>query len=97
LLITYGHGLHVTLKVIEQAHEFGLNMIVLPFHMSHAFQTLNASLFKPFKTTLKGKGMQLWLGWSAVNKKNCTCQMGGQSIKPNKTSKHGLRLHGCGL
>jgi hypothetical protein len=30
-------------------------------------------------------------------KKITLCQMGGQNIKPNKTSKHGLRLHGYGL
>jgi hypothetical protein len=53
LIIIDGHGLHVTLEVIKQAHEFGSNIIILPFHMSHALQTLSASYFKPFKTNLK--------------------------------------------
>jgi hypothetical protein len=36
LLILDGHGNHVTLKVIEHAKDFGLNMITLPSHTSHA-------------------------------------------------------------
>jgi hypothetical protein len=36
LLILDGHGSHVTLETIEQAQEFGLDMITLPFHTSHA-------------------------------------------------------------
>jgi hypothetical protein len=36
LLILDGNGSHVTLKVIERAKEFGLNMITLPSHTSHA-------------------------------------------------------------
>jgi hypothetical protein len=31
-----GHGFHVTLKAIEQAQAFGLYMIIIPSHMSHA-------------------------------------------------------------
>jgi hypothetical protein len=33
--------------------DFGLDMITLPSHTSHAFQPLNVSCFKPFKTTFK--------------------------------------------
>jgi hypothetical protein len=36
LLILDGHGSHVTLKAIEQAMDFGLDMITLPSHTSHA-------------------------------------------------------------
>jgi hypothetical protein len=53
LLILDGHGNHVILKVIEQAKYFGLNMITLPSHTSHALQPLNVFCFKPFKTTFK--------------------------------------------
>jgi hypothetical protein len=53
LLVLDGHGSHVTLKALKQAMTFGLNMITLPSHTSHAFQPLNVSCFKPFKTTLK--------------------------------------------
>jgi hypothetical protein len=41
--ITWGFflkGLHVTLKVIKQELEFGLNLIALPSHTSHAPSTL---------------------------------------------------------
>ncbi len=36
LLVLDGHGSHVTLKVIKHGQEFGLNMITLPSHTSHA-------------------------------------------------------------
>jgi len=53
LLILDGHGSHVTLKALEQAMAFGLDMITLPSHTSHALQPLDVSCFKPFKTTFK--------------------------------------------
>ncbi len=36
LLILDGHGSHVILKAIKQAMDFGLDMITLPSHTSHA-------------------------------------------------------------
>jgi hypothetical protein len=33
--------------------DFGLDMITLPSHASHALQPLNVSHFKPFKTTFR--------------------------------------------
>jgi hypothetical protein len=53
MFILDGHGSHVTLEVIEQAQEFGLDMITLPSHTSHALQPLDMACFKPFKTNLK--------------------------------------------
>jgi hypothetical protein len=53
LLILNGYGSYVTLKVIGQAQDFGLKMITLPFHTSHALQPLDVSCFKPFKTTFR--------------------------------------------
>ncbi len=53
LLILDGHNSHVTLEAIEQAHEFGLNMVTLPAHTSHALQPFDVSCFKPFKTTFR--------------------------------------------
>ncbi len=47
------HGSHVTLETIEQAKDFGLNMITLPSRTSHALQPLDMSCFKPFKITFK--------------------------------------------
>jgi hypothetical protein len=63
-LIINKHGSHVTLKSIEQAQAFGLDMIMLPFHASHALPPLNVTYFKPFKTTFKKE----WDG--AIAKKN---------------------------
>jgi hypothetical protein len=53
LLVLNGHGSHVTLKALKQAMAFGLDMITLPSHTSHAFQPLDVSCFKPFKITFK--------------------------------------------
>jgi hypothetical protein len=39
--------------VIEGTKEFGLNMIALPLHTSHALQPFNVYCFKPFKTTFR--------------------------------------------
>jgi hypothetical protein len=36
LLILDGHGSHVTLKAIEQARVFGLDMVILFLHTLHA-------------------------------------------------------------
>jgi hypothetical protein len=53
LLVSDGHGSHVTLKVVPQAQEMGLNMITLPSHTSHDLEPLNVFCFKPFKTTFR--------------------------------------------
>jgi hypothetical protein len=53
LLVLDGHGNHITLGSIEQAQDFGLDMITLPFRTSHALQPLDVYYFKPFKTTFK--------------------------------------------
>jgi len=53
LSILDGHGFHGTLKAIDNAHAFELNMVTLPSHMSHTPQLLYLSYFKPFKTTFK--------------------------------------------
>jgi hypothetical protein len=53
LLILDGHGSHVTLEAIEQAQEFGLDMITLPSHTSHALQPLDVVSFKPFKSAFR--------------------------------------------
>jgi len=53
LLILDGLGSHVTLEVIEQASEFGLNMVTLLSHTFHAFQPLDVACFKSFKITFR--------------------------------------------
>jgi hypothetical protein len=49
----FKHGSHVTLKAIEQAKEFGLYIVTLPLHTSHAFQPLDVACFKPFKIAFR--------------------------------------------
>jgi hypothetical protein len=53
LLILDGHGSHVSLKAIKHTQQFGLNMITLLSHTSHALQPLDVSYFKPFKTSFR--------------------------------------------
>ncbi len=53
MLIVDAHGNHVTLKAIKQVEDFGLDMITLPSHTSHALQPLDVFCFKPFKTTFR--------------------------------------------
>ncbi len=64
------HGSHVTLEVIEQAKEFGLNMVTLPSYTSHAFQPLDVACFKPFK--------------SAFGKEKDATMVNNNYCKPNK-------------
>jgi hypothetical protein len=52
-LVLDGHGSHVTLEVVEQAHEFGLDMITLHAHTFHALQPSDVSCFKPFKIAFR--------------------------------------------
>jgi len=53
LLILDGLGSHVTLEAIEQASEFGLDMVTLLSHTFHAFQPLDVACFKSFNTTFR--------------------------------------------
>jgi len=53
LLILDEHRSHVAFEAIKQAKKFGLDMIILPSHTSHAFQPLDVVCFKPFKTTFR--------------------------------------------
>jgi hypothetical protein len=56
LFILDGHGSHVTFEAIEYwTNFFGLDMITLPLHTSHALQPLNVVCFKPFKISFKKK------------------------------------------
>ena len=52
-MILDGHNSHVTLEVINQAKEAGLDMLTLPSHTSHAMQPLDVAVFKPFKTAFR--------------------------------------------
>jgi hypothetical protein len=56
---------HVILQAIAQAQEFGLNMVTLLAHRSHALQPLDVSFFKPFKIVFKKK-KQKTMQWSKI-------------------------------
>jgi hypothetical protein len=40
----------VTLEVVREAQQAGLDLLTLPSHTSHALQLLDVTVFKPFKT-----------------------------------------------
>jgi hypothetical protein len=48
-----GHGSHVTFETIEQVKEFGLDMITLHSHTSHAFQPLDVACLKLFNNDFR--------------------------------------------
>lgn len=69
LLVLDGHGSHMMLEVVQKAHEEGLDIIILPSHISHRLQPLNGSIFKSFKVafwackgrwTMHNKGKGAW-------------------------------------
>jgi len=49
--ITNGMQLELILEAIEHAQTFGLHMIILSSHTSHALQPLDVVCFNPFKIT----------------------------------------------
>ncbi|MCO5581537.1 hypothetical protein L7F22_035423 [Adiantum nelumboides] len=53
LLILDGHGSHVSLEVVERAHEAGINIVTLPAHASHKLQPLDVSMFKSLKVDFR--------------------------------------------
>ena len=53
LLVLDGHNSHVTLEVVKSTMDFGLDIISLPSHTSHALQPLDVNYFKPFKSTFR--------------------------------------------
>lgn len=53
LMILDGQNSHITLDVIIKTNEAWLDMITLPFHISHEMQPLNVAVFKPYKTAFR--------------------------------------------
>ena len=64
LLVLNGHNSHVTLEVMKIAMQFGLDIISLPSHTSHALQPLDLVYFAPFKTAFRKQRDS----WTVVNK-----------------------------
>ena len=56
LLVWDGHNSHVTLEVVISAMNFGLDIISLSSHTSHAMQPLDVSCFKPLNLHLDKLG-----------------------------------------
>jgi len=52
-LVLDGHDLHVMLEAIKLTQEFGLDMVILFFHIFHGLQLLDMSCFKHFKFVFK--------------------------------------------
>jgi hypothetical protein len=87
MLILDGHGSHVTLEAIEQAQEFGLDMITLPSHTSHALQPLDVVCFKPFKIAFRKEIYITMVRRNYTKPNKITLQGGKQSIRPNTYMK----------
>ena len=64
LLILDGHNSHVTLEVVAEAMQSGLDIVFLSFHTSYALQPLDVSYFKPFKIAFR----QIRDSWILLNK-----------------------------
>ncbi|XP_030758031.1 uncharacterized protein LOC115883762 [Sitophilus oryzae] len=60
LLILDGHSSHKSIEAINLARNSGITMLTLPPHTSNKLQTLDVSVFAPFKTYL-AKEMDHWL------------------------------------
>ena len=53
LLIVDGHNSHVTTEVIKKAMEVGLDLLILPAHISHRLQPLDIAIFAPYKRAFR--------------------------------------------
>ena len=49
----YYHTNYITFNIIFKTYEIGLNMDTFTLHISHVFQYIDISCFKPFKTIFK--------------------------------------------
>jgi hypothetical protein len=57
LLLRQIQEIQILITYRSKTQAFGLNMITLLSHTSHALQLLDVAYFKPFKTTLEKKEM----------------------------------------
>lgn len=55
LLIFGGHGSHVALPTIQEARVLGIDLVRFLAHKSHKLQTLDVSVFCPFKNYFKSE------------------------------------------
>ena len=64
LLVLDGHNSHIMLEVMKIAMQYGLDIISLPSHTSHALQPLYLACFDPFKIAFRKQRDS----WTMVNK-----------------------------
>jgi hypothetical protein len=67
-LILHGHGFHITLEVVEEAKNVGLDLLTLPIHIYCKFHPLDVNVLKPFKIAFH----KFWYIKSLTNKHKCT-------------------------
>jgi len=65
-------GSHVRLKSIKQAQQFGLDIVTLPFHTSHAPQPQDLNCFKLFHTTFKNESDNAMVRSNDCEPNKCT-------------------------
>ncbi|KAI1001465.1 hypothetical protein K3495_g6735 [Podosphaera aphanis] len=53
LLIVDGHGSHETTELMFMCFQNNVNLLFLPSHTSHVLQSLDQSVFGPFKTAYR--------------------------------------------
>jgi hypothetical protein len=95
LLILDRHNSHITLEVARAAKSIGIDLINLPSHTSYALQSLDVSVFKPFKQFFR-EYRDFWMS-KHVNQstnKECLAQWVSLSLwKSNIISLNSLSLN----
>ena len=74
LLIIDGHNSYVTMEVVVQAMEVGLDVLTLPSHTSHRLQPLDVVVFAPYKRGFR-KYRNVWVAHhlGSPTTKQCGC------------------------
>jgi hypothetical protein len=92
LLVVDGHNSHVTLQVVCKAAAYGLDIITLPSHTSHCLQSLDVSIFRPFKCSFR-KFQDAWTlrnkyrGATKEDLCHWVCQALKKALSPNNITK----------
>ena len=89
LLVLDGHNSHVTFEIVTSTMNYGLDIIYVPSHTSHALQSLDVNYFKPFKYALR----QIRNFWILLNRgkkmeKTTLCKWTSQALERSFTPKN---------
>jgi len=68
LLIFHEHGFHISLEVVEETKNVGLDLLTLPIQILHEFHPLDVNVFKLFKIAFH----KFWYIKSLMNKHKFT-------------------------